>query len=116
MPIYHHFFIKLVPLFSSKPTVHLSLLQDFVHNQKYPSYSGTVWKFQDFCNTEILREINFGNSRSAKFAILIQLESLNFCTFLKLIFTYIIEFRAPKIVKMAVLQLLEFPKLISRKI
>jgi len=27
-----------------------------------------VWKFQDFCITEILREINFVDSRSAKTA------------------------------------------------
>ena len=26
----------------------------------------TVWKFQDFCITQILREINFEDSRSAK--------------------------------------------------
>ena len=30
----------------------------------------TVWKFQDFCITEILREINFVASRRAKTAIL----------------------------------------------
>ena len=27
-----------------------------------------MWKFQDFCMTEILREINFVDSRSAKTA------------------------------------------------
>ena len=37
----------------------------------------TVWKFLDFSITQILREINFEDSRSAKFAILIHLEALN---------------------------------------
>ena len=38
----------------------------------------TVWKFQDFPIIQILREINFGDSRSAEFAILTHLETLNF--------------------------------------
>ena len=38
----------------------------------------TVWKFHDFSITQILREINFGDSRSAKYAILTYLEALNF--------------------------------------
>ena len=40
-------------------------------------WPSTVWKFQDFCITEILREINFGDSRSAISAILTYLEALN---------------------------------------
>ena len=35
----------------------------------------TVWKFQDFCITEILREINFEDSRSAKSAGFMYLSS-----------------------------------------
>ena len=38
----------------------------------------TMWKFHDFSITQILREINFGDSRSAKSAILTHLEALNF--------------------------------------
>ena len=38
----------------------------------------TVWKFRDFSNIQILREINFGDSKSAKSAILTHLEDLNF--------------------------------------
>ena len=38
----------------------------------------TVWKFHDFSITQILREINFGDSRSAKSAILAYLDYLNF--------------------------------------
>ena len=38
----------------------------------------TVWKFNDFSITQILREINLGESRSAKSAILTHLEALNF--------------------------------------
>ena len=45
----------------------------------------TVWKLQDFHITQILREINFWDSRSAKSAILTRFEALNsdfrnFCT------------------------------------
>ena len=38
----------------------------------------TVWKFHDFSITQILREINFGDSTSAKSAILTHLEVRNF--------------------------------------
>ena len=38
----------------------------------------TVWKLHDFSITQILREINFEDSRSAKSAILTDLEALNF--------------------------------------
>ena len=37
----------------------------------------TVWKFQDFCVIQILREINFGESRSSKMAILAIFGALN---------------------------------------
>ena len=37
-----------------------------------------MWKFHDFSITQILREINFGDSTNAKSAILTHLEVLNF--------------------------------------
>ena len=37
----------------------------------------TVWKFHDFSITQILREINFGDSRRWKSAILTHLEAPN---------------------------------------
>ena len=37
-----------------------------------------MWKFQDFSVTQILREINFWDSKNAKLAILTHLEALNF--------------------------------------
>ena len=37
-----------------------------------------MWKFHDFCIIQILREINFEDSRSAKSAILTHLEALDF--------------------------------------
>ena len=40
----------------------------------------TVWKFHDFSITSILREINFGDSRSAKLAVFTHLEAVN-CNF-----------------------------------
>ena len=39
---------------------------------------GTVWIFQDFSVTQIFREINFGDSTSAKYPILTDLEVFNF--------------------------------------
>ena len=39
-----------------------------------------VWKFHDFSITQLLHEINFGDSKSAKSAILTNLEALN-CDF-----------------------------------
>ena len=42
------------------------------------SCQNTVWKFHDFSITQILREIKFGDSRSAKYAISTHLETLNF--------------------------------------
>ena len=38
----------------------------------------TVWKFQDFSVSQILREIKLGDSRTAKSAILTHSEGLNF--------------------------------------
>ena len=38
----------------------------------------TVWNFHNFSTTQILREINFEDSRIAKSAILTHLEALNF--------------------------------------
>ena len=38
----------------------------------------TVWKFQDFCITQILREINLEDSRSTKTAFLAILRANNF--------------------------------------
>ena len=38
----------------------------------------TVWKFHDFSITQILREINFRDSKSAKSAIFTHFEALNF--------------------------------------
>ena len=48
------------------------------------SRRGTVWKFRDFSITQILREINFGDSRKAKSAIFTHFEPLDFdfCEFL----------------------------------
>ena len=42
-----------------------------------PNYN-TEWKFHDCSITQIFREINFEDFRSAKFAILAHLEALNF--------------------------------------
>ena len=36
-----------------------------------------MWKFQDLSITQILREINFGESRSSQTAIFATLETLN---------------------------------------
>ena len=46
--------------------------------------SNTVWKFYDFPITQILREINFKDSSSAKFAFLTNSEALN-CDFYEIL-------------------------------
>ena len=66
-----------------------------------------MWKFHDFSITQILREINCGDSRSPKSTT--HLEAVNF-------FFYDFLRRDPRIAKTAVLELLDSPKLISRKI
>ena len=82
----------------------------------------TVCKFKDFPMIQILREINFGESRGSKTAVFAILGSLNFVNLLnfrlhkvqKLII--LAKFRGPKMAKTADLELLDYPKLISRKI
>ena len=62
------------------------ILQDFSHKNKladvgithFGKFMPTVLKFLDFSITKIIREINFGDSRCAKSAILTHLEVLNF--------------------------------------
>ena len=83
----------------------------------------TVLKFLNFSITQILCEINFGQSRSAKSAILAHLKALNFDFYEFLYFlkaevylNYLTKFRTPKMAKMAFLGLLDPQKLISRKI
>ena len=80
-----------------------------------------MWKFQDFSITQILREINFDDSTSAKSAILTHLQVLNFefyefCTVLVLKFTKLTESRAPKRAKIAILEQSDSSTLISHKI
>ena len=38
----------------------------------------TVWKFQNFSATQILREIDFRDFRGPKYAILVHLEALKY--------------------------------------
>ena len=47
-------------------------------NLREINHQNTVWKFHDFSIIQILREINFGDSTNAKYAILTHLEVLNF--------------------------------------
>ena len=74
-----------------------------------------MWKFHEFPITQILCEINFKDSRSAKCAILTNLEALNiyfyeFLHFLKAEIDQINNIQGPKNGKMAVLELLDHPK------
>ena len=64
-------------------------------------------EIHDFSITQILREINFEECRSAKSVISTHLEALNFVNQ---------QNSAPKAAKMAVSELLDSPKLVSRKI
>ena len=78
-------------------------------------------KVHEFSITQILRETNFGDFRSAKSAISTHLEALNFdfnqfLNFVKAENDQKTKFRAFKNVKMAFLVFLRYQKLISRKI
>ena len=50
----------------------------YLKNIEYKFYLFTVWKCHDFSITQISREINFRDSRSAKSAILTYFEAPNF--------------------------------------
>ena len=83
--------------------------------------SYTVWKFHDFSINQILREINFGESRSAETAIFVIFGALNSVDLVnsslqKVQKSRTLKFRASKCVKMADFALQESLKLISRKI
>ena len=49
-------------------------------------WESTVWKFQNFSVTQILREINFGESKSHEFAVFAILEALNLVDLINLNF------------------------------
>ena len=109
---------------------HLPLVE-IAHND--PTFSDfyqmpncTVWKFHYFPITQILREINFGESRRSKTAIFAIFGPLNFVNLVifsrqkvqKLIKDQNSQPRAKcaKMAKMTDFALLDSPKLISRKI
>ena len=78
-------------------------------------------KLQNFSVTLILREIKVGESRASKIAILTNWEALNFtfCDFLHFLNIEVYQInkiQSPKIIQIAVIELLDSPKLISRKI
>ena len=79
-----------------------------------------MWKFNSFSITEILREINFGDpiiAKSAKIHLdVMNFDFYDFLHFLKAEIYQKTKFTAPKMAKTAVFGLLEFTKLISRKI
>ena len=62
-------------------------MQAYEWKRKGPEMQGkhTVWKFCNFSIIQILREIDFGGSRSAKSALLTHFEALNFDFFYKLL-------------------------------
>ena len=75
----------------------------------------TVWKLHCFSFTQILHELNIGDSRCAKSAILTHSEALNFefyefLHFLKAKMYQKTKFRAPKVAKTAALELLDSAK------
>ena len=77
-----------------------------------------MWKSHNFAITHILREINFEDSSSAKSAILINFEALNFDEFFHFLKALPIGQNSHPLKQQstAVFALLRSPKLISRKI
>ena len=59
----------------SQPSIYLGIC-----NHIYPSNLRIVWNFQEFSIIQILREINFSDSKQTESAILTHLEVLN-CNF-----------------------------------
>ena len=74
----------------------------------FTKFSCTVWKFHGFSATQILREINFEDSRSSKSAILTHLEAVNLDLneFLQLLKAEIDQIK-PKIVINSTFRILE---------
>ena len=62
----------------TKPSSTWSSKHSFNVSISMNHYGYTVWKFHNFSISQILREINFGDSRSAKSAIWKHLEALKF--------------------------------------
>ena len=87
-----------------------------IYRPGQPNWEFTMWKFQDFSATQILREFNFCNFKDPKSAILTISAALNF-TFLRTfdIFKCVIfqtsQFKASKIVKTADFDLLKSAKI-----
>ena len=84
-------------------------------------WSNTEWKIQNFSIIQILREINFKDSRGAKIAVFATLRAVNFVPLVNVGLQKVqnslkSKFRASKCVKMADFGHLKSLKLISRKI
>ena len=63
-----------------------------------------------------LVNLRYSNLQFQAFQQIVRLWIINLCTFWRLEFTKLTKFRAPNMAKTAVLELLDSPKLISRKI
>ena len=93
---------------------------DFPH--WFRNFHSTVWKFQDFSDTQILREINFGEFRSSKTAAFAIFRSLNFADLVNFSLPKRtknhkkLKFRVPNCVKMVDFDILDLSTLISREI
>ena len=48
----------------------LPFVKDFGYRLGQPNWENTIWKFQDFSATQILREIDFSHFEAPKTAIL----------------------------------------------
>ena len=99
-------------LFFTRELISQNISWIFLHCVCETMIDYTVWKFQNFTATHILREINFGHIEVPKTAILNILAALNF-EFLEIIDIFKGEisqksiFKAPKILKISVFDLLK---------
>ena len=80
-----------------------------------------VWKFQDIYVTQILRDINFGESRSSKNDVFAIFGALDFVNLVILAFkksknTQKTKFKASERVEMSIFETADSPTLIPRKI
>ena len=104
------------------PYIHLVSYSQCENSRIFPQHTFyvnifcTVRKFHDFSITNILRENNFGDSKSAKSAIWSTFRGSEFWFYDVLHFYQIMKSQSPRKAKTARLELLNSPMLISHKI
>ena len=70
--------IDILKILTMLSKIHLLLSPEYIPSHPYVGQDYKVRKFHDYSISQILREINWRETKSAKSAILTHLEALNF--------------------------------------